>query len=80
MTFKWKDCRVKLDSRNKCIVETRSDRRCRLIAVDRGHNYADFGPTLASEKLAGEHGFAFSSETLRKWMIEDGLWFDRKQS
>ena len=42
-------------------------------------NYADFGPTLAAEKLASEHGFALSSETLRKWMIEDGLWRDRKQ-
>ncbi len=42
-------------------------------------NYADFGPTLAAEKLAAEHGFAFSSETLRKWMIEDGLWLDHKQ-
>jgi transposase len=42
-------------------------------------NYADFGPTLAAEKLAAEHGFSFSSETLRKWMIEDGLWLDRKQ-
>jgi transposase len=43
------------------------------------HNYADFGPTFAAEKLAGEHGFSFSSETLRKWMIADGLWLDRKQ-
>ena len=43
------------------------------------HNYADFGPTLAAEKLAGEHGFTFSNETLRKWMIEDGLWLDRRQ-
>src|SRR5216683_6187803 len=42
-------------------------------------SYADFGPTLAAEKLAGEHGFSFSSETLRKWMIADGLWLDRKQ-
>jgi len=42
-------------------------------------NYADFGPTLAAEKLAAEHGFSFSSETLRKWMIEAGLWRDRKQ-
>ena len=42
-------------------------------------NYADFGPTLAAEKLAAEHGFLFSSETLRKWMIADGLWRDRKQ-
>ncbi len=43
------------------------------------HNYTDFGPTLAAEKLATEHGFAFSGETLRKWMIADGLWLDRKQ-
>ena len=42
-------------------------------------NYADFGPTLVAEKLVGEHGFAFSSETLRKWMIAEGLWLDRKQ-
>src|SRR6202048_1516533 len=42
-------------------------------------NYADFGPTLAAEKLAGEHGFSFSSETLRKWMIADGLWLDLQQ-
>jgi transposase len=42
-------------------------------------NYADFGPALAAEKLAAEHGFSFSSETLRKWMIADGLWLDRKQ-
>ena len=42
-------------------------------------NYADFGPTLATEKLTGEYGFSVSSETLRKWMIEDGLWLDRKQ-
>ncbi len=43
------------------------------------HNYADFGPTLVAEKLAAEHGFSFSSETLRKWMVADGLWRDRKQ-
>ena len=42
-------------------------------------NYADFGPTLAADKLAAEHGFAVSSETLRKWMIADGLWRDGKQ-
>jgi transposase len=41
-------------------------------------NYADFGPTLAAEKLAAEHGFSFSSETVRKWMIADGLWGDRR--
>ncbi len=42
-------------------------------------SYADFGPTLAAEKLAGEQRFSFSSETSRKWMIADGLWLDCKQ-
>jgi hypothetical protein len=39
--------------------------------------YADFGPTLAAEKLTELHGFGISRETLRHWMIEDGLWVDR---
>ena len=42
-------------------------------------NYADFGPTLASEMLAEHHAFKVSRETLRKWMQEDGLWLSRKQ-
>jgi hypothetical protein len=41
--------------------------------------YADFGPTLAAEKLAEIHGFGISRETLRHWMIEDGLWVDRRR-
>ena len=36
--------------------------------------YPDFGPTFASEKLAELHGHRLSAETLRGWMIEDGLW------
>jgi len=36
--------------------------------------YADFGPTLAREKLIECHGLSVSTETLRKWMTEDGLW------
>jgi hypothetical protein len=41
-------------------------------------HYADFGPTLAAEKLAEQHDCRVSRETLRKWMIEDGLWIDRR--
>ena len=41
-------------------------------------HYADFGPTLAAEKLAQRHGCAVSRETLRGWMIADGLWVDRR--
>ena len=36
--------------------------------------YADFGPTLACEKLVGDHGHRLSAETLRHWMIAEGLW------
>ncbi len=39
--------------------------------------YADFGPTLATEKLAELHGITLGRETLRTWMIEAGLWVDR---
>lgn len=36
--------------------------------------YVDFGPTLAAEYLGREHSIEVSKETLRKWMIEAGLW------
>jgi len=39
--------------------------------------YADFGPTLAAEHLSQHHGYMFSRETLRGWMIEAGLWHDK---
>src|SRR4051812_21803192 len=42
-------------------------------------NYADFGPTLACEKLAERHGIHLGVETVRQWMLADGLWRDRRQ-
>ncbi|NBB81240.1 MAG: ISNCY family transposase [Verrucomicrobia bacterium] len=41
--------------------------------------YRDFGPTLAAELLAEHHGIKVSRETVRKWMVEDGMWLSRKQ-
>jgi transposase len=41
--------------------------------------YADFGPTLAREKLFEHHGVEVSTETLRQWMIDAGLWVPRSQ-
>jgi hypothetical protein len=35
--------------------------------------YPDFGPTLAAEKLQQE-GLAVDHETLRRWLMEEGLW------
>ena len=42
-------------------------------------SYADFGPPLAAERLRDDHGLTVSRETLRKWMVADGLWLSRKQ-
>lgn len=33
-----------------------------------------FGPTLAAEHLAEEDGIVLDHETLRLWMLEEGLW------
>jgi transposase len=33
-----------------------------------------FGPTLAAEHLASEDGLQMDAETLRRWMLEEGLW------
>jgi len=41
--------------------------------------YEGFGPTLAREKLVEKHKMKVATETVRKWMIEEGLWKARKQ-
>lgn len=41
--------------------------------------YADLGPTLAGEKLCEIHGLCLSVETLRKWMVEEGIWRERRR-
>src|SRR5712672_4349702 len=40
--------------------------------------YADFGPTLAAEKLSELHGLDLGVETLRQWMIGADIWVRRK--
>ena len=42
-------------------------------------HYADFGPTLATEALAERHAIHVGRETLRRWMMADGVWLSRKQ-
>ena len=48
-----------------------------VLALVHEH-YSDFGPTLAAEKLAARHGLRVGVETLRQWMMSDGLWKDRR--
>lgn len=52
--------------------------RARTTALIR-ERYGDFGPQLASEKLAALHDIHVSRETVRSWMMAEGLWKDRKQ-
>ena len=53
-------------------------RREHYVGLVREH-YGDFGPQLAHEYLRREHGFAWSVETLRGWMIGAGLWQARRR-
>ena len=58
----------------------RIDPAVRVLAVTLvQEQYADFGPTLATEKLAEDHGLKVSRETLPKWMQDAGIWLSRKQ-
>jgi hypothetical protein len=36
--------------------------------------YSDCGPTLISDELRDLHDIVFPPETIRRWMIQDGLW------
>jgi len=60
---------------NRKIPEVEIERVITIIK----EQYYDFGPLLAFEKLKELHGLTFGKETLRKAMIERGLWKPKKQ-
>lgn len=41
--------------------------------------YANFGPTFAAKMLLEKHDIRVGRETLRRWLIADGLWLSRQQ-
>jgi transposase len=45
----------------------------RIVELYREH-YPDFGPTLFTEKLKERESITVSRETVRTWLLEDGLW------
>ena len=55
--------------------QAEADLRHRVLQEYRQH-FHDFGPTLAREKLA-ERGLEVGLETLRRWLIAEGLWQPR---
>lgn len=52
--------------------------RERVLKLVKKHYGGDpgerFGPTLAAEHLAEDHGVVVDAETLRRWMLAEGLW------
>jgi len=60
---------------NRRLPEALRERALGLVR----QRYADFGPTLAREKLVEQHALAVGRETLRKWMAAAGLWVPRDQ-
>ncbi|MBI5672649.1 MAG: ISNCY family transposase [Nitrospirae bacterium] len=54
---------------NRRISEKRKAKALQLYE----QQYGDFGPTLAAEKLAERHGITISDETLRGWLLENGV-------
>ena len=53
--------------------------RQRVVRCYQTH-YADFGPTLAREKLAERHRLRVGRETLRRWLVAAGLWRSQRQA
>ena len=49
------------------------------LAKARQPLYSDFGPTLLSEHLARDGAAEVAASTLRRWMIEEGLWKPARQ-
>jgi hypothetical protein len=54
------------------------DEKQKIIALLHKH-YSDFGPLLASEKLAERHGIKRDKGTIRSIMIAEGLWKPKQE-
>ncbi len=51
------------------------ERVLKLVKKHYGGNPGErFGPTLAAEHLAEDHNVVVDAETLRRWMLAEGLW------
>lgn len=60
---------------NRIVPERIKEKALRLYKK----KYPDFGPLLASEKLLEMDGISISDETLRRWLIEAGVYKQRRK-
>ena len=54
-----------------------SDISAAVLSIIRDR-YADFGSTFACEKQREQHGLVLSKETVRKLMLDAGIWISRQ--
>jgi len=79
--FEQAGAKVSLPHRRRGCLSNRKlpqDYKAQAIEIIKD-KYYDCGPTLATEKLAENHGLYISKETIRKIMIQEGLWETRSQ-
>ncbi len=62
---------------NRRIAEKIRHKAMRALRQPEWH---DFGPTFASEQLAKRHKIEVSKETVRAWMMAEGLWQSHPRS
>lgn len=60
---------------NRARAEVERKRALALYAK----RYTGFGPLLASEHLATDHGISVDHETLRRWLVAEGHWQSRRR-
>lgn len=64
---------------NRRLPEAMQARAVKLFAQQKqARQWHDYGPTLAAEELAAEYGLQVGKETLRKWLLQAGLWKARR--
>ncbi|GMO19131.1 MAG: ISNCY-like element ISTde1 family transposase [Treponemataceae bacterium] len=63
------------ESNHKIKADTR-----RSVLQAYRERYEDFGPTFAKEKLAEIEGIKVSVSTVRRWLLEEGLWTRERRS
>jgi len=65
-------------SRGRRSNSAKPDEFRRAVLERYKQRYEGFGPTLATEKLAGD-GYELDPETLRRWLMVDGQWKRRRK-
>lgn len=50
-----------------------------IMSILGSEPFEGFGPTFARDKIEERHGYRLSSETIRKWMLNKGLWISKRK-